>query len=146
MNKALNKTSDWPKRFITASEEDDSADGIGQAIARPERHKSSFATDLKWMASLALLMAAALTAPQWLWSLEHMNDPTTPVAVGAVQGIYFVGNLGVDSQIDTEEHSLLVRGVTRFTKGAVLEQRKSFWNLKICEVGTQQCEVRLGYR
>jgi hypothetical protein len=103
-------------------------------------------TDLKWMASLALLMAAVLTAPQWLWSLQHMNDPTTPVPVGVVQRIHFIGNLGVDSQIDTEEHSLLVRGVTRFTKGAVLEQRKSFWNLKICEVGTQQCEVRLGYR
>jgi hypothetical protein len=103
-------------------------------------------SDLKWMASLALLMAAVLTAPQWLWSLAHMNDPTTPVPVGVVQRIQFIGNLGVDSQIDTEEHSLLVRGVTRFHKGAVLEQRKTFWNLKICEVGTQQCEVRLGYR
>ncbi len=142
----MNNTSDSSKRFTTHPEDDDSTDGIAQAIARRGRHKSSFTTDLKWMASLALLMAAVLTASQWLWSLENMNDPTTPVPVGAVQGIHFIGNLGVDSQIDTEEHSLLVRGVTRFQKGVVLEQRRSFWNLKVCEVGTHRCEVRLGYR
>jgi hypothetical protein len=66
--------------------------------------------------------------------------------VGVVHRIHFIGNLGVDSQIDTVVRSLLVRGVTRFQKGSVLEQRKTLWNLKICEAGTTYCEVRLGYR
>ena len=112
----------------------------------PVHPRSSFASDVAWMVWWCLVLSALVTSPMWLWSLEHINDPTTPVPVGTVQGIYFLGNLGIDSQIDTEEHSFMVRGVTRFQTGAVLEQRKTFWNLEVCEVGTQQCEVRLGFR
>ncbi len=147
MNKTMNNTAlHSRKRFTNRLGEEVSHEEAQETIKAPEHHKSSFTADLKWIASLSLLMSSVLTAPQWLWSLELRNDPTTPVEVGVVQRVHFIGNLGIDSQIDTEDMSFMVQGVTRFRKGMRLEQHKSFFDLELCDVETQHCEYRMGYR
>lgn len=113
-----------------------------------ERVRSTFTADLAWIAFWSVLLASILTQPDWLWTLNHWDDPTTPVPMGTVQRVLFIGNLGFDSQIDTEEHSFLVRGATQFKRGTRLEQHKTLTNLLLCDADAkpEHCDTRMGYR
>jgi hypothetical protein len=123
-------------------------DPCANDTAVTRRPPSSFATDLAWIAFWSVLLGTILTAPQWLWMLNHWDDPMTPIPVGTVQRVQFIGNLGIDSQIDTEVNSFLVRGATQFKKGVRLEQRKTVGSLLLCDADAQpeHCETRMGYR
>jgi hypothetical protein len=120
------------------SESEDEHESEGQA--RP----SSTAHDLLWLVFLSAVLGSLLTTPHWLWTLDHWNDPTTPVPVGTVQRVLFIGNLGIDSQIDTEVQSFMVHGVTQFKRGTRLAQHKTLGGLLLCDVDTPHCEDRMG--
>lgn len=130
------------------SDTDELDDGDVDADVDDRSNASSLATDLAWVTFWSVLLGGLLTASHWLWVLNHWNDPTTPVSVGTVQRVLFIGNLGIDSQIDTEVHSFIVRGVTQFKKGSRLEQRKTLGSLQLCDADTnpEHCEDRIGYR
>lgn len=109
-------------------------DGQPDAVSSPQSQASSFLTDLVWMAFWTVVLGSLLAAPHWLWVIAHWNDSTTPVPVGTVQMIYFIGDWGINSQIDTEDHSFVVHSMTQFKKGSRLEQRKTRDSVQLCAV------------
>ena len=123
------------------SEDDELAD----AATGTKGPASSFMTDLVWIVFWTVLLGSLLSAPHWLWVIDHWNDSTIPVPTGTVQRIHFIGDWGINTQIDTEDRSFVVKGKTRFNKGSHLEQRKTPDALQLCAVDDAntvlQCEV-----
>ncbi len=88
----------------------------------------------------AALFAAMVSTPSCIWVVRHWNDPTAPVAQGTVQRILYVGNLGIDTQIDTEQRSFIVHGITKLRKGVRVETRKRTWAYALCDQDSGLCE------
>ena len=99
-------------------------DGADDSATAPS-HATSVAADMVWVVFWTLVLGSLLTAPHWLWVIAHWNDSTVPVPMGAVQQIHFIGDWGINTQIDTEDRSMVVRGMTRLEKGSRVEQRKT---------------------
>lgn len=132
---------------------EEDGDHLGEAEGdNPAATTSRSTSSWVGMVCLSILLGAVLSAPQWQWMLEHWNDPTTPVPMGVVQRLHFIGNLGIHTQIDTrlgaQEHSFIVGGVSKLEPGMRIEQRKTLGGLQLCEVGSEpaHCEDRLWYR
>ena len=106
------------------------------------------ADDKQWscLASLCAIAVVVVTAPEWMWTLKHWDDPTVPAPQGTVQTIRYIGNIGIDSQVDTEQRSFMVRGVTHLHKGSRVELRKTLMSLQLCNADTGACEELMGYR
>jgi hypothetical protein len=138
------------RKADSATSAQDDADDLSDAEDcyddddEPTRAPSSFASDMGWLIPLTLLAMGVVSAPQWLWALEHWSDPTTPVAQGTVQRVHYIGNLGIDSQIDTETRSFMVRGVSHLQKGWNVETRKSTWSVQLCSTDAAVCEDLMG--
>ena len=109
-------------------------DYLIDATSSPQSHASSFLSDLVWMAFWTVVLGSLLAAPHWLWVIAHWNDSTTPVPVGTVQRVHFIGDWGINTQIDTEDRSFVLHGMTRFQKGSRIEQRKTRDSLQLCAV------------
>ncbi len=123
-------------------EEDDSQmDGEeGGYASYPRRRKSSVANDMVFVLMVMGLFAAMMGTPSCIWLVRHWNDPTAPVAQGTVQSILYVGNLGIDTQIDTEQRSFIVHGITKLRKGVHVETRKGTWAYALCDQNSDLCE------
>jgi hypothetical protein len=87
-----------------------------------------------------VLLAAMMGTPSCIWVVRHWDDPTAPVAQGTVQRILFVGNLGIDTQIDTEQRSFIVHGITKLRVGTPVEVRKGTWAYALCDQDSGLCE------
>jgi hypothetical protein len=59
--------------------------------------------------------------------------------LGVLQKITYVGSFGVDTQIETESQTLLLRGSADLNKGARLERREGLFDIQVCVVGTDSC-------
>ncbi len=119
-------------------EEDDGEEG-GDA-PYPKRRKSTVGTDMAFVMAATALFAAMMSIPSCIWAVRHWDDSPAPVAQGTVQRVLFVGNLGIDSQIDTEQRSFIVHGVTKLRKGARVETRKGTWAYALCDSDSGLCE------
>ncbi|MDT7517026.1 hypothetical protein [Rhodoferax mekongensis] len=97
--------------------------------------------------SLLVLMALVLVIPvlmvirldprvdRWI-----ANKGKPPLEVGTVQSIQFVGRLGgLDTQINTDQRTLLVGDAAAIPKGTALEWRRSDLYGDLCVVGTERC-------
>lgn len=137
-----------PADFKVCHGDSTDTDELANAETDARSNASSFAADLAWMTFWSILMGGLLTASHWMWVLNHWDDATTAVPVGTVQRVLFIGNLGIDSQIDTEEHSFMVHGVTQLKKGSRIEQRKTMGSLQLCDADAspEHCEERMGYQ
>jgi hypothetical protein len=69
------------------------------------------------------------------WGKDSVITPQ-----GTVQRITFVKGLGVSSQVDTEQRSFLVRGVTQLRKGARLETRSGPLGSRLCDADSLICD------
>jgi hypothetical protein len=68
------------------------------------------------------------------------NDGKPVLAMGTVESIQFVGRLGgLDTQINTDQRTLLVEGVAAIPKETALEWRRSELYGDLCVVGTDRC-------
>jgi hypothetical protein len=68
------------------------------------------------------------------------NDGKPVLSMGIVQSIQFVGRLGgLDTQINTDQRTLLVEGAAALPKGTALEWRRSELYGDLCVVGTDRC-------
>jgi hypothetical protein len=68
------------------------------------------------------------------------NDGKAVFAMGTVQSIQFVSRLGgLDTQINTDQRTLLVEGAAAIPKGTPLEWRRSELYGDLCVVGTDRC-------
>ena len=59
--------------------------------------------------------------------------------VGTVQKSYFVGWLGISTQIDTETRTLLLWDTVNLPKGTPLQIRQDYFGRRVCVANTQQC-------
>ena len=134
------------KSGARSSKEADAGESCDEDLAEPDddaprkKRSSSFIDEMIPVLLIAGLLAAMLSTSFWIWVIRHWNDSTVPVPQGTVQRILFVGNLGIDSQIDTEQHNLLVRGKTQLRKGARVEIRKGPWAYLLCDMDSGLCE------
>jgi len=63
-----------------------------------------------------------------------------PLPIGSVQSIQFVGHMGmVDTQINTDQLTILIGGAVTIRKGTLLEWRRSQRSGDLCVVGTDRC-------
>lgn len=53
--------------------------------------------------------------------------------------LFGIGSVGVNTQIETESATLLLRGAADIKKNAELERREGLLGVQVCEVGTQSC-------
>ncbi len=106
----------------------------------PKKSKSSVTSDMVFVMAATALFAAMISTPSCIWVVRHWNDPKAPVAQGTVQRILYVGNLGIDTQIDTEQRSLIVQGITKLRVGARVETRKGTWAHLLCDQDSGLCE------
>lgn len=106
----------------------------------PKRRKSSAVSDIAFAMAATALLAAMMGTPSCIWVVRHWDDSTAPVAQGSVQRILFVGNLGIDTQIDTEQRSFIVHGITKLRVGARIETRKGTWAYALCDQDSGPCE------
>jgi hypothetical protein len=68
------------------------------------------------------------------------NDGKPTLVVGTVQSIQYVGHLGhFDTQINTDQQTLLVEGSAAVSKGTPLEWRRNKLYGDLCVVGTDRC-------
>jgi hypothetical protein len=68
------------------------------------------------------------------------NEGKPVLAMGTVYSIQFVGRLGgLDTQINTDQRTLLVEGAAALPKGTALEWRRSELYEDLCVVGTDRC-------
>lgn len=125
--------------------EDKGTEADGGATDKEKGSDSSLATGLAWVALVTVLLVGLLTSPYWFWVLVHWGDSRTPEPVGTIQRIEFIGNLSIHSQIDTEQRSFMVRGITRLQKGHRIELRKTLLRVQLCVIDSSQCEELMGH-
>ena len=88
---------------------------------------------------LLTLMLVVLTPLAWR-AIRAYGLPDVTRPLGTVQRITFLGGWGTTTQVDTQTHSVLLRGAVNLTLGTELEQRKKFWGFEVCEVHSERCE------
>lgn len=93
---------------------------------------------------MGLMLLSFLLLP-WAYGLiNSIGASEKRDYLGTVQKINYIGNLGPDTQIDTEGRTLLLRGVVIIQKGVPLEQRIGTFDSDVCIVKTDQCWHLMG--
>lgn len=87
-----------------------------------------------------VLAMVVMTALVWLPGLTHWGKNSVITPQGTVQRITFVKGWGVSSQVDTEQRSFLVRGVTQLRKGARVETRSGPLGSRLCDADSLICD------
>jgi hypothetical protein len=67
-----------------------------------------------------------------------------PIPVGTVQRIQYIGNLGIDTQIDTNARSFMVSGISKLQKGMLLNLHHGFGSRAVCNADQSICERLMG--
>lgn len=93
---------------------------------------------------MGLMLLSFLLLP-WAYRLiNSIGAPEKRDYLGIVQKINYIGNLGLDTQIDTEGRTLLLRGAVIIQKGVPLEQRIGTFDSDVCIVKTDRCWHLMG--
>lgn len=98
------------------------------------------APDLFLTVLIIFALVFILGAPQWQKMMQSATNSEASTPVGTVQRIRFIGNLGIDTQIDTGERSFMVRGISRLQKGMSLHLKRGTWNTGLCNADASICE------
>lgn len=106
----------------------------------PAKSPIPSAPDLLLTLLIIFALVFILGVPRWQEMMQSPASPEASTPVGTVQRIQFIGNLGVDTQIDTEERSFLVRGISKLQKGMPLRLYLSFWKSDLCNADASICE------
>ena len=72
-----------------------------------------------------------------IFSAEKLKDHVT--VLGPVTGVHYLSIIDFETQVDTPNRSVLLRGVFNVENGAVLEIHSNSSESRICEVGTDRC-------
>ena len=101
-------------------------------------------TDNTWSGLFFFLMISAIvmTLVFWPWifgSKSAMQAPAVTEYVGIVQKTNFIGGFRTDTQVDTDQRTLPMRGIADVKRGTQLETRIDYFRRQVCEVGTDVC-------
>ena len=89
-----------------------------------------------------VICAIVMTLVFWPWifgSKSAMQAPTVTEYVGIVQKTNFIGGFRTDTQVDTDQRTLLMRSIADVKRGTQLETRIDYFRRQVCEVGTDIC-------
>ena len=87
----------------------------------------------------ALLIQITIFSPQIVGALTNLVKPSERAFLGTVQKVTFIGGFGTSTQVDTESHSVLLRGAASIRQGVRLERRKDSWAVQVCDMQTSAC-------
>ena len=91
---------------------------------------------------ITLLIIASLLLPwipEWFQNTGSKTVHAKRESLGKLQTITYFGSVGVNTQIETESATLLLRGAADIKKGAELERREGLLGIQVCEAGTESC-------
>jgi len=94
--------------------------------------------------TIILALVFVLGPPLWQLLMRSAASIEASTPVGTVQRIRFIGNMGIDTQIDTEERSFMVIGVSKLQKGMPLRLHRDTWNSGLCNADASICEQVMG--
>lgn len=117
-----------------------------EVIHETQASGDSFAMFL-FFCVMGLMLLMLLASLFWPWTYRVINSIGAPEQreyLGTVRKITYVGGLGADTQIDTENRTLLLRGVVIIHQGVPLEQRVGLLDSDVCIVTTDQCWHLMG--
>lgn len=89
-----------------------------------------------------MISAIVMTLVFWPWifgSKSAMQAPAVTEYVGIVQKTNFIGGFRTDTQVDTDQRTLPMRGIADVKRGTQLETRIDYFRRQVCEVGTDVC-------
>ena len=96
--------------------------------------------------AFAMLLFMAIVWPA-IYDTLRSGAPERIVvtSLGTVKRIHYIGGIGTDTQIDLEEHTVLVMGSAILDAGTALELRsRGKWS-EVCVASTSRCWERLGH-
>lgn len=93
-----------------------------------------------WLLASLLLSSAAVAILLLIPRPTNWGKASVITPQGTVQRIQFVATFGVSSQIDTEQRSFLVRGVTLLRKGARVQTRSGPLGSNLCDADSALCD------
>lgn len=91
---------------------------------------------------LTLLIIATLLLPwipQWFQNTGSKTVHAKRENLGTLQKLTYIGSVGVNTQIETQSTTLLLRGAADIKKGVQVERREGWLGVQVCEVGSQSC-------
>lgn len=91
---------------------------------------------------ITLLIIASLLLPwipEWFQNTGSKTVHAQRENLGKLQTTTYIGSVGVNTQIETQSATLLLRGAADINKGAELERREGLLGIQVCEVGTDSC-------
>jgi len=100
--------------------------------------------DLILMVMIIFSLIFILGAPVWQLMMQSAASSEASTPVGTVQRIRFIGNLGIDTQIDTEGRSFMVRGISKLQRGMPVHLYRGTWNNGLCNADASICERVMG--
>jgi hypothetical protein len=100
--------------------------------------------DYVFIVFVLAVLTAVLGPPIWKGWMLSAAGPGKPIPMGTVQRIRFVGNLGIDTQIDTDDRSFMVSGISKLQKGMPVHLRRGGWSDALCNADASICERLMG--
>lgn len=91
---------------------------------------------------ITLLIIASLLLPwipEWFQNTGSKTLHAKRENLGKLVKLTYIGSVGVNTQIETQSATLLLRGAADIKKGAELERREGLLGIQVCEVGTESC-------
>ena len=91
---------------------------------------------------ITLLIIATLLLPwipEWFQNTGSKTVHAKRENLGKLITLNYIGSLGVNTQIETQSTTLLLRGAADIKRGAALERREGLLGIQVCEVGTDSC-------
>lgn len=124
-----------------AQSEQQARDALTVQNARRERERSIARTMIFFF--FAAITFALLTLALWPFLtmlIEDFDDVAVVVPLGKVQGIRFVGGLVPSTEVQTEAHTVLLRGAMELGMGEVVSRRVGNLGMnELCVEATKKC-------
>jgi hypothetical protein len=139
MSEALSQVSLQVAHVLTPGHSSAPADSRATP-AKPPHSPHSGGHAVVWLLVVLVLsvgVVAALLLSPWQ---TRWGKASVVVPQGTVQRIRFVATFGVSSQVDTEQRSFLVRGVTLLRQGARVQTRSGPLGSRLCDADSAVCD------
>lgn len=97
-----------------------------------------------------LYFASTAALCLWLYLTDYTAAggeplPVQRTALGTVLRVSYVGSLGIDTQVETQVHTVLLSGIAHIKRTTAMELQMRHGRARVCVVGTETCWEAKGY-
>ena len=117
----------------------DTKESPDDPLPGPVKTKKEFPVFAVFITLLSIATLLLPWIPEWFQNTGSKSVHAQRESLGKLQTITYIGSVGVNTQIETESATLLLRGAADIKKGAELERREGLLGIQVCEVGTESC-------